>query len=222
MYFGRMLAPDINDRRYSMDLVLPTEWPHARKRQWTAGNIPNQTQGPVGLRNSCVGHGCRQLLTSTPKPRHDGPDGFQLYDRAKRSDAWVENDNTDEGTAVRAGFQVLRQLNYIGTYLWATQVDQIAKWILRKGPVVIGTQWLDRMIDPDSYNRIHARGQVLGLHCTCLIGADRNEQEFTLANSWGYEWGYHGCAYLSFDDLSLLLQTQGEAVVAIERRLTGT
>lgn len=220
--FGRILAPDPNDKRYGMDLVLPSEWPHAQKRMWTPGPIPDQRYGPPGFRNSCVGHGTRQFLTSTPKPRRDGPDGFEIYRRARLLDQWMENDNLDLGTSVRAGFMVLQELGYIGTYLWAWDPDTVAKWILRRGPAVIGTQWLTGMITPDSENYIHARGQVVGLHCTALVGADRRKRRFLLANSWGLPWGWDGKAWISFDDMGLLLEpgSDGECVVAIETRLT--
>jgi C1A family cysteine protease len=93
---------------------------------------------------------------------------------------------------------------------------------LTKGPVVVGTNWYDRMFKPEK-GFIRVGGQVAGGHAWLLLGADRSKKcpdgtmgACRMINSWGRGWGESGRAWISFNDLDKLIKADGEAATAKE------
>jgi hypothetical protein len=176
----------------------------------------------IGVHN-CVGHGVKAFMMATPVKSTvtQLPSAMDIYELAKRLDDDPTNDNRDAGTSVRAGIQAIQQSGHIKSYVWAQSVDDVARWLLTKGTVVIGTGWTDSMTHPDNNGYINVSGPYLGGHCTLLYGVDMDYKFFWLQNSWSSSWGLNGCCKLTFDDLSKLLSQGGEAVTAVERLVPG-
>jgi len=219
LFFGRVYEPDDRDARFPMRLALGTQWPKTLARKWTTGPTLDQKRT-----SSCVGHGWKAFLMSTPirSTVESPPSAMEIYDTARRIDADPTNDHRDTGTSVRAGVQFLQAQGHIRSYLWASSLDDVIHWLLTRGTVVIGVPWYDGMKRVDGAGFIHAEGQSAGGHCTLLYGADRRVETTYLQNSWGDSWGgwdggNGGRCKLSFSDLDLLLRQDGEAVTAVER-----
>lgn len=141
-----------------------------------------------------------------------------IYNEAQKIDAWPGEDYA--GTSVRAGAEILRKLGVIAEYRWASSVDEVVSALLNLGPVVVGTWWYSDMFSPNAKTGlITATGSKAGGHAYILNGVNVKKKLIRIKNSWGRAWGKKGHAYISFDDLGKLLNDQGEACVAFEKRL---
>lgn len=214
--YGRVEEWDDRDAKYLAARLLPDAWPKVQRRRWSTGPVLDQ-----GQRNACVGFAVKQFLMTTPvrSGLTTPPSPIEIYDLARHLDDDPTNDNSDTGTSVRAGLQAAQAEGHIKTYLWVHTVDDIARWLLRFGGVIIGVRWLDGMEETDTDGYIHARGAFLGNHCTFLKGVDRATETFYGVNSWGPSWGEWGHFKLRFADMGTLLNQNGEAVTATERAL---
>jgi hypothetical protein len=211
--FGRIVEPDPRDGLFPMRTILPGVWPRKRRIRWTLG--PVLDQGPTG---SCVGHAAKAWVMATPRPSGAArpPGAFDIYNLARQLDDDPYNDNMDTGTSIRGGMQALQLLGRAKSYVWASSVDEMARWVLTRGGLIIGVAWFDKMDIPDGRGQIHVSGRFLGGHAVFLYGTDRDDELFFGVNSWGSGWGLGGRFSLSYDDMDRLLRDDGEAVTATE------
>lgn len=209
---GRIAAPDERDHRHLMAVVLAAEVPALTSISYRRGAILNQ-----GATSSCVGHGWRAWLNGAPIRQQRGPGPLDLYHAAQQVDEWEGEDY--EGTSVRAGAKVLRDLGFISSYVWAFDEPTVKNWMLsKKGGVVIGVNWYQAMFRPDSAGFLSLSGALAGGHCVWLRGYNRPRDAYRVQNSWGASWGENGQAWLRSADLSRLLIEGGEACCGIEVR----
>lgn len=221
---GRLEAPDPRDSNHLMSAsLLGIAWPKYQRKRWTPGPVMNQghPQACWGFVNSCVGHGWKQFMMTTPSPSPlaMSPTACDIYRWAINNDEFPYNDNRDMGTSVRAGVRFLEMQGRIKQYLWAWDVDTIVHWLLTRGPVVLGLPWHRDMSYPDANGFIKANGPLQGGHCIMANRVDRQEEFVEFPNSWDVTWGIKGFGKLRFDELYTLLREQGEACTAIERKL---
>jgi C1A family cysteine protease len=224
--FGRIPAVDHRDRRHSAAARVTAESPVAPRRYYNFGPALDQGNTP-----QCVAYGHGQLIEGGPThneifTRANAKQYLrQLYSDCQRNDEW-EGENYD-GTSVRAGMKVLRERGFIREYLWAWDVETITDWILRHGPVVMGTEWNDGMMGDSSFSArtgfIEPTGYFVGGHCYLLIGCNLDQRcpdgsrgAFRLLNSWGEEWMDGGRAWISFASVHQLLQRWPEAAMSKE------
>lgn len=145
---------------------------------------------------------------------------MDLYNLARQLDDDPTNDNRDAGTSIRGGMQALQMLGRAKSYLWASSVDEMAKWVLTRGGLIIGVPWFQNMDRPDEAGRIHVGGRFMGGHAVFLYGTDRATELFLGVNSWSSFWGPLGGRFtLSYDDMNRLLRDDGEAVTAVEHKV---
>jgi len=215
--YGRLISRDNRDADYPMHLVL-TMMPlrnaePASSRYWDTGKVLNQ-----GSTNHCVGFGMRSFLDAAPYKTHGGKDGNEIYYRATELDEF-SGDHGEDGTSVRAGAKVLQEAGHIKQYVFAYDVETIARFLIEQGTVVVGTNWYAQMDNPQSNDGylLHPVGGIVGGHCWHIIGVSRTERVFKMKQSWGDWWGIHGFAYIRFDDLQRLLAENGEAVAMLEQ-----
>jgi hypothetical protein len=131
--------------------------------------------------------------------------GFYLYARCKQKDNY-----NGEGTWDRVLAQVMVEEGFAQTYLWAFERKELERWLLLKGPVLVGTNWYSGMFTPDPKSgRIKPTGSNEGGHEYMIRGYNRKTGLVRVTNSWGETWGQRGEAWLSMDDLCDLVFNQG-------------
>lgn len=205
---GYIYAPDIRDRPMSALLAGP----EVGYKYHINGAILNQ-----GQTNSCVGFSIEQLLKSTPIRIRNSPGGLAIYKRALQIDEFTGE--ADTGTSLRAGLKVLEEYGLLESYVWAHSAEEVKQWILRYGPVLLGTSLTTGMRDvvsPGYYMR--PVGSPLGGHAYLATAYSLSRHAFRISNSWGISWGQRGKAWLAYTDLDMLLRNQGQAASIVERR----
>jgi hypothetical protein len=163
-----------------------------------------------GNEGACVGFGTSGELAALPEavPNVDNNFAFGLYNEAKTVDEWPGEDY--EGTSVLAGAKVAKSRGYYSSYLWADNELDMARTVSNFGPVIIGINWYQGMMDPDSQGFLHPTGEVVGGHCVVVIGIDVEKGFYTIRNSWGKSWGIGGEAKISRTDMAKLIAENGD------------
>lgn len=123
------------------------------------------------------------------------------------------------GSTVRAGAKVLKELGVITEYRWAKTIDEMVNCLLTVGPMVVGTTWYASMFTPDSNFMVKPVGRTSGGHAYVINGVNKTKKLFRIKNSWGKTWGDGGHAYISFDDFATLLNHGGDACIAINAKM---
>jgi hypothetical protein len=210
---GRRWTPDWNDLNFLASAVLPRT-STVESRYWD----DDYWWGDQGETSECVGYSRVHWLEDGPIV-HDNDirpvvDPHYIYTEAQLIDEWPGQDY--DGTSVRAGVKVAQRLGYVEEYRWAMTAQEIAVAVLEVGPVVVGT---DDMFYPNSAGVIRPTGASAGGHAYLLNGYDSRTGLFRIKNSWGRSWGKNGYAYIHINDLQLLLDADGEACLALEKRL---
>lgn len=207
--FGRLYKPDERDRLHLMapNLIIAAqrEW-----RYWHTGDPIDQGGTP-----QCVGYSGFKYLTSGPVRNTNLPfTPTDVYHGAQKNDEWPGEDYA--GSSVRGCFKWLRKEGYVSEYQWAWDVGTIAAQILAHGPVVVGTNWYEWMMQPNSIGIIKPIGNIVGGHAYVLCGVNKAKEKFRIINSWGADWGNNGRAWIRFEDFQRLLDEDGEACIAKE------
>lgn len=163
-----------------------------------------------GSDGACVGFGTSGELAAEPESVKDISNTFalQFYHDAQRIDEWPGEDY--EGTSVLAGAKVAVNRGYYSSYLWADNEADMARTVSNYGPVIIGIDWYDGMMDPDTKGFLHPTGNVVGGHCVVVIGIDAENGFYTIRNSWGQYWGINGEAKISRADMATLISANGD------------
>lgn len=202
-------------------LITPEQQTKPRSFTWSLPTFLDQ-----GHEGACVGFSITHELLAKPVPIHDLDATFareQIYWAAQRADDWPGGSYPGatpayEGTSVLAGAKVATAAGYYTEYRWASSVEDLALAIGYKGPAVLGINWHDGMMDTDSNGYIHVTGPVVGGHAILVNSYHKSTGRFMLSNSWGIDWGLHGHAYVSTEDMTLLLGDNGEAMIPVHRR----
>jgi hypothetical protein len=210
---GFVQKPDPRDRDFPLGAVLgAVDDARSKEKVWQLpAHMLNQ-----GSTNSCVGHACAHFILSAPLMNHN-VDAIALWHRAQEIDEIPGNEGTNTGTSVRAGFGVLREKGLITTdYRWAANADEALRFILTRGPVVVGSKWYPGMGSPmNGVMRLSGSPGSSG-HAYLLFGFSPDQDAFMVANSWGAGWAIDGCAFLRYDSLDQLMDGGGVVCSAIE------
>lgn len=224
---GRKFAPDERDLNYPMRAVVPGLAFSGFKYWWDSGAWLDQ-----GSTSTCVGHGWAHWVEDSPITPEGTIDPFWIYRECCKVDEWTDNDDgdTDFGTSVRAGAKVLMADGKISSYTWAFDLQTIIDAVGYRGGVVVGTNWYSSMFntrpvryDDGTYRQsiiIAPSSYVVGGHCYVLNGVNTDLKFFRVKNSWGRSWGSRGRACIPFQDMERLIQEDGEACMAVQRRGT--
>ncbi len=210
-------------------------WADAVTAYLHAGPSPTPTPVPVptavvwtdaaqldqGSTPHCIGFGWAQRFNTLEAADPDAAtfagyvnaDGDAIYYECKVIDGEPGQEN---GSQVRSGAKAMQARGKLANYAFAASVDEIKAWLLAKGPVVVGTDWLTGMDSPDAAGLVTVGGSVRGGHCYVADAYDPNTDLIRFQNSWG-TWGLNGYFYAKASDWAKIGPGRGgDACVTIE------
>jgi Papain family cysteine protease len=209
MKLGRRIEFDDKSRKYPIRALLGTPRP---LRSYTWRCLKHLDQGQEG---ACVGFSWTHEIIARPSEQlvFSVNEARTIYKLAQKLDPWPGEDY--EGTSVLAGIKAVisRYPKVYSEYRWAFGLQDVLETIAYRGPVVLGINWYDGMIDPDDKGVIKPTGPVVGGHAILAKGISVKNKVVCLHNSWGQDWGNHGDCFISFNDLDKLLKEDGEACI---------
>jgi len=195
-------------KRVSGDTPQPPP-AHDKSRIWE-----DPIQLDQGQTNHCVGFGWAGWGDAAPvEDRYQNADANAIYYEAKVIDGEPRQEN---GSTVRSGAKAMVHRRRLGAYVFAANVEEAERWILTRGPVVVGTDWTQDMFTPDAEGFVRPTGRIAGGHCYLLIGYDETSDTLTFDNSWGPAWGLEGRFKMRAPDFAQLLAQHGEACAGLE------
>jgi hypothetical protein len=210
----RPSSPDKRDFKMSDAVnVLEKLTPPRPVKTWHSDRVLNQGETPHCVGFSWAGWG----IAMPVEDPWNNPMGHNIYAACKILDGEPGEQN---GSSVRTGAKVMMQRGKIGTYFFASSVDEAANYVARYGPVVLGTDWYTGMSYPSTFGGvIKPTGKIEGGHAYLWLGVDSNYA--IIRNSWGVGWGKSGDAKILLTDLKRVFAHDGEACAATEKVLRG-
>ena len=208
--FGRIQSP-IDHRDWDLGDFIP-EQPYFRIAQDAKWDFPCT---PLDQENTahCVGFSMAHFGINLPTfTQYTKQDAHDFYYRCKEVDGYP---GQEDGTTIRSAAKVLQDVGAINHYAFARDIESIRWWLLNKGPLIVGTIWTEKMMQPDADGKLDITGYILGGHAY-LINEWRKEGIIGIKNSWGPNWGINGKAYMTVDDFKSLFYYGGEALAAVE------
>lgn len=207
--FGRIVNHDPRSRGFPA--------PRGVARQPVAHRIYGRllNQGHLG---ACVGFAGAYALNTDPlhKPGEKlrtNADGRNFYHEATLVDQWDGQwPPTDTGTDVNGLGKALRSLGLITGWTHCFGVDH-ALDALQLGPVLIGVEWTEDMMNTDPSGFIHPTGAVVGGH-EVILHSDP-QTGYVIGRCAWKAWGIAGKGdfKLTYADLGNRLAAQGDASV---------
>lgn len=227
---GRTLdyVPDLDERNndYRVQRLMSLtgaprpDW--NRSAWWTGGPVLDQ-----GREGACVGFACAGEYAASPVRGRGvtNETGMTIYRRAKQIDEWEGEDY--DGTSVRAGLLVLREMDKVESFWWAKNMDEFLGALQAFGPVVIGCRWSDAQyetVGPDA--EVVVNDDWVGWHSILvngyspLYGSRKRKRKFRWRNSWNLDYGKNGNGYIDPELLEhIVFGEGGEAGVVVGRTL---
>ncbi len=149
----------------SFDFVLKgTETLPLRKRTWSPG-LPVLNQRDLG---ACTGFSAAMAAASMPgmtatnrKRLARNATAISLYIVATNLDAEPgQYPISDTGSDVNSALKGLRDLGWVGLYQWLPSARAVAGAVSHLGPVMMGTDWYESMMQTRPRNSVadHRRG----------------------------------------------------------------
>jgi hypothetical protein len=223
---GRILHHDERSRQYAY--AAPQTAPKSIVHRLHAGALDQ------GYLSACTGFAGAQWLNCAINlparkrwnKRYTGigagylfsSDARRLYGAATQYDdfGWVWPP-TDQGSSGLGVAKALKKQGVISRYEWTFDFDGFLA-ALQRQPVLVGTAWTDGMCYPSPSGVIHVHTDTLdgaGGHEYLAIGINYRRKLIRIRNSWGPRWGIAGDAYISFDDMKMLLAADGDVMVPV-------
>lgn len=226
----RVREIDLRTLNYPVSEVLPANAFH-RPRSYTWYIDERLDQGSEG---ACVGFGWAAELAARPVEVPGINNAYardRIYRPAQQIDEWPGE--AYEGTSVLAGARIVKELGFISEYRWAFTLQDLVIALGYNGPAVIGVEWYQDMVNPDTEGFIRPNGSMVGGHCVALYGVrvirsnprlphswnntDMVNSFFRIQNSWGTGWGQGGRCKLRFVDM-MKLWPGGDFCIPMNRK----
>ncbi len=234
---GRLPPADmIHEDKYQFRLLTPVPTAERTLR------LPYQYRARMdqGQEGACVGYALSWAMSILNRRYYDAR---ELYRAAQRHDEWEGDADGEtgpkyEGTSVRAGCDVLRDMGHRHLYRnhsrdwdlhhgierneWARTAEEVRACIARGVPVVLGIDWTTNFSNPVQKGREWwigegDLGRVQGGHAICAYAVSDRRQAIRLVNSWGLEYEL---VWMPYDTLQRVLdglRHQGEATIITDR-----
>jgi hypothetical protein len=216
---GRLVSIDERDKKHPLSLVTPKRAARSWKT-WRTGPVLNQGPYP-----RCVAFAWTQFLMSSPMmTKLISPPLFakSLYMRAQALDEW-EGENYD-GTSVRGGAKALEEQGRLVEYLWSFDEDEIRRYVLSRGGIVLGIDWFEGFDRPKLIGGeywLEPTGDVIGGHAIFEYMFSSRLTAHGIINSWGENYARRGRARIHRDVMKDLAARPGfEACSAVEKKVT--
>lgn len=213
----RLVLFDEESRHYPVRQLVATKQP--RSYTWRLPVYLDQ-----GHEGACVGFSFSHELAARPNevPSISNITARQVYFEAQKIDPWPGGAYAGaqpfyEGTAVLAGAKYLQSKGYFKEYRWAFNLNDVLLAVGYQGPGVLGANWYEGMMEPDSKGFIHPTGNVVGGHAIVVRGVNVKTKTIRLSNSWGRSWGVDGDCFMTFDEFEKVLLDDGEFCIPIGR-----
>jgi hypothetical protein len=120
----------------------------------------------------------------------------------------------DPGSTGLAAGKVLKARGFAKSYHHAFALQSVLS-ALQTTPVLLGIGWRRNMFRPSTVGQLDIRGPVVGGHEVLLDEIDVANKRVWLTNSWGSSWSINGRAWLTLQDLAILLHDQGDVTVPL-------
>ena len=233
--YGLGFQPNRDPRHWmAYESPLRVEASERTSKFWNMGPIRLDQNGD----SSCVGYSGSHLLANGPNTQSDiiitNETADLCYREAQKRDPWPGE--SYEGSSVSGFAAYAKERGWVGDYFWAYDIQTTVNMVLERGPVLVGTTWYNSMFRtlPNGVIVLNPSSGVAGGHAYLINGvslkADYGEGKigyFRFQNSWGAEgspflkgppWGYldKGYARIAIEDFTVLLEDDGEVLVAAE------
>lgn len=211
---GRLVEHDPRSRNFRVLPLLAVAVPPLVSKTWRRGQAYDQGQTP-----QCVAYTGKGLLNTAPASAavpYDVRSRYQteaFYTGAQINDEWPSEDY--DGTSALGLGKYLANVGLIREYRWCFGLDEVLHTLSYISPVGIGIGWRTGMWETDADGFVHATGADEGGHEVELIGINVLGKYVIGMNSWGSGWGVNGRFKLSWEDLGIVLNDHGDAVVLV-------
>jgi hypothetical protein len=209
---GRSIIHHDPKNRLFRALTQPTRPARTKNLPWWSRDVYNQ------IDSDCTANAAVGLMRTYPFYKatsawfadyDTAEERVALYREAQKHDPW-DGEGYD-GTSTDAPFRVLRQRGLITGWQWLFGEGEVREWLMKYGPVSVGTNWYDGMFYPDADGRLAISGEVAGGHAYRVVYWSP-QYGYRIVNSWGREWGQFGRAWVPTEVMARLLSELGEAV----------
>lgn len=181
------------------------------EKLWPVGPVLDQ-----GREGACTGFCGANFINAEPimkRPFLANQDALAYYQRNKQIDEWPgENYN---GSSVSAMCKQLIELGRIRTAGVTASFEEMAKWKLYRGTLMLSVPWYEGLYTPDARGYIRPTGRKVGGHAILDSGITR-WRAAVLFNSWGADYGFGGRAYLAEPDYRWLIGRGMRAYTAVQ------
>lgn len=207
---GREVLHDSRSRNFDIARLSGRELPTSPIRWQRKG--PVFDQGDLGCCTACAGLGLMMTAPFDTGVDYSINDVHAFYTAETRIDGfkgvWPPDDTGSNGLAA---MKVLKRRGLIAGY-WHAFSPASAVAALTRGPIAVGTVWLQSMFTPRGGRIVvNPSSEIAGGHEYVVDGWDPVKRRVHMTNSWG-DWGQDGGADIDYTDFCWLLGQHGDAV----------
>ncbi len=206
----RLVEFDEKSKAFPIRTLLPPKPP--RSYTWRGYDILDQ-----GREGACVGFGWAHELMARPVVIQGVSEAtaLEIYRRAQVLDEYPGENYS--GTSVIAGAKAVQERGLLAEYRWGFDLNDLVLTLGYHGPVVLGLNWYEGMLDTDENGYLWDTGDVSGGHCVLADSVNIKMGYVSGPNSWNETWGINGRWRMTFEVIDRLLKDQGEQCIPVRR-----
>jgi hypothetical protein len=224
---GRRYSPDPRDANYRLNaLVRAAGEVTTRKLPWKRSPILEDQSET----SECCRYALVHRMQAAPYMRRgmliESVGGYRWMQEHDE----IPGEGYD-GTTVRAAMEYAKMRGWISAYYWAWKLIEANAYLLRLGPLQVGTDWFTGMDEPNRRGIVSVSGAYRGghsyvvrWHYTTPNRWSRDTGFYLCDNSWGMGWSpmLKGSFLVPEDEMQYLIeQANGEMAAMVETKPTG-